>query len=55
VIGVGAFAEGRARAALAEQGIRIGQILHPSPASPLANKGWAQQADKQLRAYDLEL
>lgn len=55
VIGVGAFAEGRARAALGEQAIRIGQILHPSPASPLANKGWAQQADKQLRAYDLEL
>jgi single-strand selective monofunctional uracil DNA glycosylase len=55
VIGVGAFAEARAKLALAEHGVRIGSILHPSPASPLANKGWAEQADKQLRAYDLQL
>jgi single-strand selective monofunctional uracil DNA glycosylase len=55
VIGVGAFAEARAKLALAEHGVRVGSILHPSPASPLANKGWAEQADKQLRAYDLQL
>ncbi|HEY0878247.1 MAG TPA: uracil-DNA glycosylase family protein [Zeimonas sp.] len=30
--------------------IRIGQILHPSPASPLANRGWATQVDAQLEA-----
>lgn len=29
---------------------RIGQILHPSPASPLANRGWARQVDAQLDA-----
>ena len=29
---------------------RIGQILHPSPASPLANRGWAEQVDAQLEA-----
>lgn len=29
---------------------RIGQILHPSPASPLANRGWAEQVDAQLDA-----
>jgi len=29
---------------------RIGQILHPSPASPLANRGWAEQVDAQLGA-----
>ena len=55
VIGVGAFAQARAEHALAEVAVQIGGILHPSPASPLANKGWAEQADKQLRAYGLQL
>lgn len=55
VIGVGAFAQGRAESALSDLGVRIGCILHPSPASPLANRGWAEQADKQLQAYDLRL
>ncbi|MEZ5650802.1 MAG: single-stranded DNA-binding protein [Burkholderiaceae bacterium] len=27
---------------------RTGQILHPSPASPLANRGWAEAAEAQL-------
>ena len=45
VIGIGAFAQQRARAALADMpGIKFGTVLHPSPASPLANKGWAQRA-----------
>jgi single-strand selective monofunctional uracil DNA glycosylase len=48
VIGIGAFAEKRIEAAVANDGIRIGRILHPSPASPLANKGWAEQAERQL-------
>lgn len=55
VIGVGKFAEDRARAALGESGPRIGTILHPSPASPIANRGWAPQAEKQLRALGIEL
>jgi len=55
VIGIGAFAQGRAKEALADLPVRIGTILHPSPASPLANKGWAEQADKQLRALGLAL
>jgi single-strand selective monofunctional uracil DNA glycosylase len=50
VIGIGAFAQARAAAALNDTGIRIGTILHPSPASPLANRGWAPQAEKQLIA-----
>lgn len=49
VIGVGKFAEDRARAVLGEGGPRIGRILHPSPASPLANNGWAESVDAQLR------
>jgi single-strand selective monofunctional uracil DNA glycosylase len=48
VIGVGGFAERRAREALAGFGGRIGSMLHPSPASPLANRNWAQQADDAL-------
>lgn len=50
VIGVGSFAEARARAALGGRSVRIGRILHPSPASPAANRGWAEQAEAQLRA-----
>jgi len=49
VIGIGKFAEGRAREALAGRDIGIGTVLHPSPASPLANRGWAEQAERQLR------
>jgi single-strand selective monofunctional uracil DNA glycosylase len=48
VVGVGAFAERRARAALAGEEVAIGTILHPSPASPLANRGWAQTIERQL-------
>ena len=38
VIGVGKFAESRARAALAEKSIEVIGCWHPSPASPLANR-----------------
>lgn len=51
VIGVGAWAEQRARLALAGcSGIRVGRVLHPSPASPAANRGWAAAATTQLEA-----
>jgi single-strand selective monofunctional uracil DNA glycosylase len=53
VIGVGAFAEQKAAEALVSQGTRIGRILHPSPASPAANRGWAEQAGKQLEALGI--
>ena len=49
VIGVGDFAEKRAREALGRSGVRFGRILHPSPASPAANKGWAGVAARQLK------
>ncbi|MBT3539884.1 MAG: single-stranded DNA-binding protein, partial [Opitutae bacterium] len=48
LIGVGAFAEKRASIALSGMNIQIGKILHPSPASPAANRGWAETANKQL-------
>ena len=53
VIGIGAFAEGRAREALGGTKLRFGRILHPSPASPAANRGWASAARKQLAELGL--
>lgn len=50
LIGVGAFAEARARQALTGTSVRIGRVLHPSPASPAANRGWAAAASSQLAA-----
>lgn len=50
IIGVGKFAEGRAKKALEGMDLPIGTVLHPSPASPIANRGWAAQAEKQLKA-----
>lgn len=55
VVGVGQFAEARARGALAGSGCAFGNILHPSPASPAANRGWAPQAEAQLRALGVPL
>ncbi len=55
VIGVGAFAEDRARAALAERDLAIGRIPHPSPASPLANRGWAQAAEAAFAELGIDL
>ena len=52
VIGIGNWAEKRATEALGGAtgvpGLKFGRILHPSPASPAANRGWAEAATKQL-------
>jgi single-strand selective monofunctional uracil DNA glycosylase len=53
VVGVGGFAEQRAREALGGE-VRIGRILHPSPASPAANTDWPGLVDAQLRALGFE-
>ena len=49
VIGVGAFASDCARRALGEH-LPVHTVLHPSPASPAANRGWDPAARSQLRA-----
>jgi single-strand selective monofunctional uracil DNA glycosylase len=57
-IGIGAFAEKRIGSVLESEGvdgalarsIRVGQVLHPSPASPAANRGWEEAAERQLAA-----
>ncbi len=50
LIGIGGFAEERLRRAALPAGspVTIGRILHPSPASPAANRGWAETASRQL-------
>ena len=50
VVGVGAYAEAQTVRALASSGHqpRIGRVLHPSPASPAANRGWAEAATRQM-------
>ncbi len=55
VIGIGRFAETQARRALGGTGCRVGGILHPSPASPVANRGWEGRAERQLRALGVRL
>ena len=54
LIGIGKFAESRAKLALGEQ-LPIGTVLHPSPASPAANRGWEPQAETQLRDQGIRL
>lgn len=53
VVGVGKFAEGRAREALSDFDVRIGSLLHPSPASPAANRDWAGRAQSELSAQGI--
>ena len=54
IIGVGAFARKRAERALGPD-MQVEQILHPSPASPAANRGWAPQVEQQLESIGLNL
>lgn len=53
VIGIGAWSEARAREACKDLGVQFGRVLHPSPASPAANRGWAEAASKQLAALGI--
>jgi len=55
VVGVGAFAERRARAALGTDACTLGCILHPSPANPAANRGWTEVIEKQLADMGVEV
>ena len=55
VVGVGGFACKRAEPHAAALEIPCGTILHPSPASPLANAGWAAKAEAQLAALGVSV
>lgn len=47
VVGIGAFAAGRAAEVLGAE-VRVGRILHPSPANPRAQRDWGGQVRREL-------
>ena len=47
-VGVGAYAEKCLQRVVDDGTTQVTRILHPSPASPAANRGWAEAATKQL-------
>lgn len=51
-VGVGGFAT-KCLQRLDMGGLRVGTILHPSPASPIANREWPQRPVDQLRELEL--
>jgi single-strand selective monofunctional uracil DNA glycosylase len=61
-IGIGGFAERRLRAVLEGDLVdsalarrtKVAQILHPSPASPAANRGWAEAVERTLLGLGLK-
>ncbi len=55
VVGVGRFAFERISAVSGDAPYRVGQILHPSPASPQANRGWSEKMEAQLEALGVAL
>lgn len=50
VIGIGRFAHGRAQA-ITSGNLPTTYLLHPSPANPTANQGWADIADQVLAPW----
>ena len=50
MIGVGAWAEQRIASVVGDLPVKVGRVLHPSPASPAANRGWAEAATRQFIA-----
>lgn len=55
LVGVGKYAEKKLNAVVSsfdkgrQKNLKIISVLHPSPASPAANRGWEEAAEKQLR------
>jgi single-strand selective monofunctional uracil DNA glycosylase len=55
VVGIGAFAEKQSKSALKGMDVEIGRILHPSPASPKANKGWVGFAEEEFAEQGIDI
>ncbi len=53
-VGIGRFAFERLRA-LGVAGVAIGVAPHPSPASPIANRGWREAFESALREIGISL
>ena len=52
LLGIGKFAEAKARQVAAGRDVRIVSVAHPSPASPIANRGWGPLMDQAIEAID---
>lgn len=50
LVGVGKYAEAKL-AGVAPAGRKVDAIIHPSPANPRANKGWAGEVDKKFASW----
>ncbi|MFA5664089.1 uracil-DNA glycosylase family protein [Castellaniella sp.] len=50
VVGIGRFAHGRAQGLMGND-LPTAYLLHPSPANPMANQGWAGIADETLAPW----
>jgi single-strand selective monofunctional uracil DNA glycosylase len=55
VVGVGVWAEKRCQKVVGEGGPRVGVMLHPSPASPKANQGWAAHVEADFERLGVRL
>jgi single-strand selective monofunctional uracil DNA glycosylase len=53
LIGVGEFAARRAADVFQNGAPKLGRILHPSPASPAANRNWSSVATRQLQELEV--
>ena len=55
VLGIGRFAADRARTALGAGEIVVSAAPHPSPASPIANRGWVEAFERSLDDAGVDL
>jgi len=55
VVGIGNFAAARVSAVFGELPVATGRILHPSPASPKANRNWADTIERELSKMGIRL
>lgn len=55
IVAIGVFAEKRAKRALTEPIEHFYRVPHPSPASPVANRGWSQAVENALERQSLVL
>ena len=53
LVGIGGFAAKSAERIFPASSFQIGQILHPSPASPAANRDWAGKVTEQMKSLGI--
>jgi single-strand selective monofunctional uracil DNA glycosylase len=51
---VGRFAARRVAVAVGDMGLTVGSVPHPSPANPIANRGWARKLTTALETIGIE-